>query len=388
VRQPMQILKRYQTHVALVLANVAFAAVFVTVALSGFHQPTPHDLPVGVVAPAPISQRIQGALDAHIPGGFHLRDYPSEARAHTAITKRQLDGAVIATPGGLRVLTAEAGGTAPTQAITTAFDAVAAKSGQQLTTVDVVPPLPGDSQGLSSFFLILCVLFPSLATGISAGHIVRQAHPVSRFAVPLVGATAIGLAATGIADGISGLGNYWALAGIVALFSLAISAPTAALGQIKPQLVALAILAFLVFGIPVSGGPANLAAFGPSFLRSLGSVLPLGAAANTIRNTVYFRANDTTGHLWVLAAYAAGGLAALGLLIAVPRRRGDAPPASEGGVVQPPSAAAPHVGPTAKTAASPVFVGARLTRATGSSTCVIERHEPDRRSSTERPATG
>lgn len=259
---------------------------------------------------------------------------------------------MIATPRGLRLLAAEAGGTAPTQAITTALDAVAAKSGQQLTVLDVVPPLPGDSQGLSSFFLILCVLFPSLATGISAGHMLRRAHPASRFAVPLVGAIAIGLAAAGIGDGISGLGNYWALAGIVALFSLAISAPTAALGQIKPQLAALAILVFLIFGIPVSGGPANLAAFGPSFLRSLDSGLPLGVAANTIRNTVYFHASDTTGHLWVLAAYAAGGLAALGLLIAVGRRRRGAPQAPDGAAVTEtgsrPSAAAAHVGGSAE----------------------------------------
>jgi hypothetical protein len=320
VRQSAQLLKRYRTHVALVMANVAFAAVFVTIALTAFHQPTPHELPVGVVAPTRVADALQAALDAHVPAGFDLHQYPDEARARSAISKRQLDGALIVTPGGLRLLTAEAGGTAPTQAITNASDAVAAHSGRPLTVVDVAPTLPGDSQALSSFFLILCVLFPSLAMGISAGHMVKRAHWASRVAVPLAGATAIGLAAAGIADAISGLGNYWALAGIVALFSLAISAPTAALGQIRPHLAGLAILAFLVFGIPASGGPANLAPFDPSFLRSLGSGLPLGVAANAVRNTVYFHATDTTGRLWVLAAYAIGGLAALGLLIAVPPR--------------------------------------------------------------------
>jgi hypothetical protein len=320
VRRSTHLLKRHRAHVAVVVANVAFAAAFVTIALSGFHQPTPHELPVGLVASARATHTLQGALDAHTPAGFALHRYPNEALARSAIMQRQLDGAVISTPGGLRLLTAEAGGTAPTQAITNAFGALAAKSRQRLTVVDVVPPLPGDSQGLSSFFLILCVLIPSLATGISAGHMLRRAHLASRFTVPLVGAMAIGLAAAGIADAVSGLGNYWALAGIVALFSLAISAPTAALGQIKPHLAGLAILAFLVVGIPVSGGPANLAAFGPSFLRSLGSGLPLGVAANTIRNTVYFHATDTTDRLWVLAAYAAGGLATLGLLTAVAPR--------------------------------------------------------------------
>jgi hypothetical protein len=44
-----------------------------------------------------------------------------------------------------------------------------------------------------------------------------------------------------------------------ALFSLAVAAPTAALARVWPPLTALAVLAFIVAGIPVSGGPANLA---------------------------------------------------------------------------------------------------------------------------------
>ena len=87
------------------------------------------------------------------------------------------------------------------------------------------------------------------------------------------------------------------------------------------------MLAFLSFGIPVSGGPPNLAAFGPGLLRALDSILPLGVAVDTIRNTVHFHASDTTGHLWVLSANAAGGLAALCLLIAAIRRRDGGPSA-------------------------------------------------------------
>ena len=251
-------------------------------------------------------------------------------------------------PRGANLLTAEAGGTAPTQAITQAFTAVAARTGRSLITTDVVPPLPGDSQALSSFFVILCVLFPSLATGVAAGHALRHASAASRIGVLLSVAAAAGLAAAAIADGISGLGHYWPIAAIVALFSLAISAPTAALGQIKPHLGALCIVAFLIVGIPVSGGPPNLAAFGPSFLRSLHSGLPLGVAADAVRNIVYFNAHDTTGHVWVLAAYALGGLLAFGLLIAVTRRRAgngpemsSAPRAPSGGSL-PPLSEAPH----------------------------------------------
>jgi uncharacterized membrane protein YhaH (DUF805 family) len=138
----------------------------------------------------------------------------------------------------------------------------------------------------------------------------------ARLGVLVTVAAIAGLAAAAVGDAISGLGHYWAIAGIVALFSLAVSAPTAALGQIRPHLAALSVLAFLVFGIPASGGPANLAAFGPGFLRSLTSALPLGVAANAVRDAEYFHAAHTAGHLWVLTAYAVGGAALLCLLVA------------------------------------------------------------------------
>jgi hypothetical protein len=308
-----EILCRHRVPIALVTANLAFASLFMTLALSAFHQPAPHDLKVGVVAPAPVTRALQRTLDVAAPSGFELRAYPGEAQAHTAIADRRLDGALLTAQAGQRLLVADAGGSGAARALTGAFTALAAKTGQRLAVVDVVPPLNGDSQGLSSFFVILCVLFPSLATGVAAAHLLRHLRTIPRITVPVIAAAAIGLAAAGIADGISGLGNYLPIAGIVALFSLAISLPTAALGEIKPPLVALAVLVFLILGLPASGGPAGLAQFGPSLLRSFDSALPLGVAADAVRNTVYFGAHDTGGYLLVLAAWAAAGIVALAL---------------------------------------------------------------------------
>ena len=84
-----------------------------------------------------------------------------------------------------------------------------------------------------------------------------------------------------------------------------------ALGRIKLPLIALAVITFLIVGIPVSGGPSNLGLFGPGFLRALDSALPLGVAADAVRNTLYFHGNDTAGYLWVLGGWAAAGIAAL-----------------------------------------------------------------------------
>jgi hypothetical protein len=295
----------------LVALNVAFATAFIGTALSAFHAPTPHAVPVGIVAPAQVDRDVRGALAARVPGGFDLRGYPSEALAREAISRREVDGALVASPRGMTLLIAEAGGSAPAQLLTSTFTGLAAKTGARLDVVDAVPPLRDDSLALSSFFTIMCVLFPSLATGAATAHLFRR-HPTWwRIAVPIAAAVAIGLTATAVAAGITGFGDYLAVAGIVTLFSLAISAPTAALGRIRLPLIGLAVITFLIVGIPVSGGPSNLGPFGPGFLRALDSALPLGAATDAVRNTIYFHGNDTAGYIWVLGAWAAAGIAAL-----------------------------------------------------------------------------
>ena len=138
---------------------------------------------------------------------------------------------------------------------------------------DVVPPGASDTQALSS-----CRRpqradpQPGRGFGVGAGLPPRPARLVRRRAGGL--AVVSGAAAAGIADGLAGLGHYAAIAGVVALFSLAVAAPTAVLARIRPPLVAVAVLAFIVAGIPASGGPANLARFTPGFLRALSPVLP------------------------------------------------------------------------------------------------------------------
>jgi hypothetical protein len=121
----------------------------------------------------------------------------------------------------------------------------------------------------------------------------------------------MGLVVAGITAAFTGLGPYWAIAGLVALFSLAVSAPTAALGQAAPPAVSIALLLMVVFGVPATGGAGSLAAFGPGFLRELDYVLPPGLAASAVRDAVYFSGYGTAGRAGVLAVWASSGLVAL-----------------------------------------------------------------------------
>ena len=235
------------------------------------------------------------------------RRYPAQYRA--------LAGFIVASAAfvgaNLRLLVTQAGSTGPEQALSGAFAAVAARSGRPLMVSDVVPPRASDSQALSSWFVVLSVLIPSLAAGSASALAFRRAPRAWAVAAPVAAAVVSGVVAAALADGIAGLGNYAAIAGIVALFSLAVAAPTAVLARIRPPLVALTVLVFIVFGIPASGGPANLASFTPGFLRVLSPVLPLGIAASSIRNVVYFGGHATGAYIWTLAAWALAGVAGL-----------------------------------------------------------------------------
>jgi nucleotide-binding universal stress UspA family protein len=313
---------QYRALAAYLVTSAIFVAVFVALTLSAYHRPTPHDLPVGIVGSAAITRQVENHLDSAAPGAFRFRSYPSQASATAGIAQRAVDGALVATDANLRLLVTQAGGTGPEQALNGAFAAVAARSGRQLTVSDVVPPRGNDSQALSSFFVTLSVLIPSLAAGSASALALRHARRSWSVGAPVAVAIVSGAVAAAIVDGIAGLGNYAAIGGIIALFSLAVAAPTAVLARIRPPLAALAVLVFIVAGIPVSGGPANLASFTPGFLRLFSPVLPLGIAASAIRNVVYFGGHATSPYLWTLAAWALAGLAAL---VAVTTRRRPAP---------------------------------------------------------------
>jgi len=321
----------YRALAGFIVACAAFAAIFVALAVGAYHAPRPHNLPVGIVGSATATGGIEHALDTALPGAIDWHSYPSAADARTGITQRQVDGALVASSPTLRGLVATGGGTAPANFLTQAFGTVAAKTGHPLVVTDVVPPLPGDTQALSSFFLLLGALIPSVAAGSGTALAFRKARPALGIAAPVAVAVAIGLVSAAVADGIAGLGNFAAIAGVTALFSLAVAAPTAVLARIKPPLVALAVLLFIVAGIPDSGGPANLTSFSAAGFRVFDSVLPLGVAASVTRNVVYFGGHSTALHLWVLAAWAVAGLA--GLAVLTTRRR--AVPAGAVAVVPP-----------------------------------------------------
>lgn len=297
--------------------------------VGAFHQPSPHGVPLAVVAPPAAAAGLESAVAARAPGALSVRIYSSAAAAIGAVRDRAADGALVVGRSGMRLVVAGAGGFAPEQFLTSTFQSVSAAMRQPLDVSDVVPLPAADSQGLSAFFVTLTVLIPSLVAGIALALAGRRARPLVHAGWLAGFCVLTGLAAALVADPVFGAltGHFFALAGIMILFSLAVAIPTAGLARVLPPLAAVPLLLFLVIGIPASGGPAGMALFMPGFFRWFASWLPVSRALSAITGSVYFAGHGVGADLWILAAWAAAGLV---LILATASRR--AAPAGANGV--------------------------------------------------------
>lgn len=294
------------------IAGLVLAMCFAGSFLAAFHQPSPHRLPVAVVASAPEVRQLEAGLNAHLRGAFRLEPYGTQAAARAAVADRNVDGAFIVTAHALRLVVASAAGMAPAQALTQAFTKLTPSGRHSLQVTDMVPLPANNREGLSVFFLVLSVLLPSLVVGAASSLAAREVPAALQTAVLVAFAVLVGAATVWISDGLTGglPGHYLALAGTAALLSLAISAPTAALARIAAPGAALAILTFLIVGVPATGGPVGLAQFMPAFFQIFNPALPPSVTVPALTNIAYFHAHAIAPDLLVLAAWAVAGLLA------------------------------------------------------------------------------
>jgi hypothetical protein len=297
-------------HATLILiAGVALAASFV----GAFHDPRPHEMPVGVVAPITQVTRLQAAASVDDPGALSLRPYPSVTSAATAIRDRTLDGAVVLTPGHARLLVASAAGSQTVQTMQRAFSPASLRT--PVVTQDLAPLPVSDRAGLGPFFFVLTLLIPSLLIGVVMTVVVKGLPVRDRLAGAAAFAIVLGLvdaALSNVAYGSLG-GSYLELAGLGMLISFAASSVTVGLGRLLGPLgVALAAIGLLVVGVPASGAAVG-PAFIPSFFAALHPILPMGQGLDAVRNAAYFSWHATWGDLGLLGGWALLGIVAAAL---------------------------------------------------------------------------
>ena len=125
--------------VVLVIGVLAIQLGFIGSYVGAFHRPTPHQVPIAVVAPAGTARQVAAALD-NLPGHpVKVATVRSEEVARERIADESSDGALVLAPTGDRVLVASGGGGALSEAVAEVGQAFAASQHRPATVTDVTP---------------------------------------------------------------------------------------------------------------------------------------------------------------------------------------------------------------------------------------------------------
>jgi hypothetical protein len=276
--------------------------------------PQPHDIPVGLVGPAPAVQQISSAFATAAPGAFQFTTYASEQDARAALDNWSVDGALILGGASPHLVIAGAAGDGVTGVITGALTNVFKAQGATLTIETVHPFAAGDAHGLILFFVVVATLISTLA---SQAILFATAKGVSlglRLGFTVAYGALAGMTAMGIATWISGgYGDgFWAAVGLVALASIAIGAVIGGLvrlvGVTGIGLAALLMLLSLVS----SGGPVGSQLL-PDFYRALAPWATAGQLYSALRGALFFNGAALATPIAVLSGWLVVGLLLLGI---------------------------------------------------------------------------
>ncbi|WUH99092.1 ABC transporter permease [Spirillospora sp. NBC_00431] len=300
------------------LIGLIFAGSF----LGALHHLEPHDVPVAVVAPENAVDRLGTMMDRQVDGAFDLKAYGDEREARDALLEREVDAVFVpgkaGGQGAAKLILAGANGKIEQAALTTAFHGVGQATGQQVTVEDVRPLPADDNNGVSAIFFVITTVIPGLILAVMLAVALPKAGVARRIALLAAGSLAVGGVNAWVAAGLTGALTgapleLWAL-GALLVFAVG-SFAAGALRVAGPPALALAALLFIPIGVPASGGPIG-PQFIPQWFAAFGEWLPVAAAIDAVRNTVYFDANAIGGPLLVLALWAAAGTA----LVLVPKK--------------------------------------------------------------------
>jgi hypothetical protein len=299
--------------VGVAIAAVAVQALLIPLFAAPAADVAPRDLPIAVAGPARAVEAVAAKLP---PAEFDVVTAPDAAAADRLIKDRSVYAAFVITPAGPELHTAPAASPAVAALLTGAAAAMTPPA-----RVVTVVPLPADDprgSGLVAGFL------PLLLTGMLAGILLVQLVAVPRTRlVGIIGYAALsGLLGTAVLRDWLGVlgGGFWADAAAIGLIGLAISATVTGLGTVfgRPG-IGLGVLTVFVVGNPLSG-VATAPELLPQPWGAIGQNLPPGAGATLLRSVGFFDGAGGSAALWVLVAYATGGL----ILTAL--RRGQASP--------------------------------------------------------------
>jgi hypothetical protein len=289
---------------------------FILSYVGAFHSPKPHRIPIAVVAPQQVSARAIAQLNAVAATPLDATAANSAQQATQRIKDGSIPAALIVNPSASTdtLLVASAAGTSEATAVEQVITAIEAHQHRTAAVTDVVPLQSGDGRGLTGFYLVI--------GWIVGGYLVAALLGVSGGARPATTRRAcirlLAMAPYAIVSGLGGAivvgpvlgaltGHFLALWWLGALLVLAAATVTMAFQVLFGVLgIGVTVLVFVILGNPSAGG-AYQAGLLPAFWRAIGNALPNGAGTDSVRRIVYFGGHGITGHLILIAGYAAAG---------------------------------------------------------------------------------
>jgi len=295
---------------------VGLLIVIVLIGLIGtaIKNPQPHDIPVGLVGPAPAVQQISSSFATASPGAFDFTTFASEDDARAAVDARTVDGVLILGSASPHLIIAGAAGDGVTGVIAAAFTNVFKAQGATLTLETVHPFASGDAHGLILFFVVVATLISTLASQAVLFATGRNSRIVARLSLIVVYGALVGMTAMGMAAWIAGgYGDgFWAAAGLDALASIAIGAVVAGLVRLlgAPGIGLAALL--MVLSLVSSGGPVGSQLL-PDFYRALAPWATAGQLYSALRGALFFDGAALATPIAVLSGWLVVGLLLMGI---------------------------------------------------------------------------
>lgn len=299
--------------------------------LYAMHSPTPHNMPVVVAGQnaGEFVEALQSAdgdtVDATTIDGEHAAD-----QARDRVESRETPAAVVIEDGTATVYTASSAGATQSSTVQQLVTPVAAGSGLDVATEDLVPLPDNDSAGLGAMFLTTALVMAGyLPLSITLSN-APQLLLLKRRAVPILAGWSALIAAlvwliTGPVLGVVTASDAWAVMGIAWLGVFAISMVQMFLTRIfGPMAVLAAMLLLMVLGVPSSNMSVSLYMV-PTFYQALHSFLPTPAIGEALRSVLYFNGDGVWPHLWVLIIGGAAGYLLTALLDWTKQRKGKRP---------------------------------------------------------------
>ena len=290
---------------------------------TAIRDPRPHDIPVGLVGPAPAVQQLSANFAKAAHGTFLFTTYDSEDAARAAVDSRTVAGALVIGQVAPKLILAGAAGDAMTGVITAVFTNAFQAQSLTLAVETVHPFSSGDAHGLVLFFLVVALMISALVAQALLLNEAKGAGLSARLIFVVLYAALAGIAGMAATSWITGelSSASWAASALAALAVAAVGAVVAGSARLLggPG-IGLSGLAVVLLGLVASGGPAG-SEFLPDFYRWIAPWMVPGQLYSALRGVLYFDGAGLGDPVLVLTGWLVVGVLLM-VLGEVVRRRG------------------------------------------------------------------